>query len=195
MGMREYDKAWRKANPERIKAHRRKTYLKHRERILAEARARYAAFGKEDRRKYYGKKSAKAQKRWAERYPERRLSSQRAWYDRNLPKVLWKAAKYRAAKSGLPFDIEPSDVVIPKRCPVFGVELTRVRGKGPQPTSPTIDRIHPEMGYVRGNIAVISKWANDIKSYGTAAEHRQVAAWLDEQQCVHQIPGKPKGGK
>jgi hypothetical protein len=177
---REYDKAWRKANPDRIKAHARKTYLKHRERTLAKQRAKYAALSKEERRKYHGAPTSKeVYRRYYERNREAANARSRAWYNENIQKVLWAAAKRRAARFNLPFNIEPSDIEIPKRCPVFGVELTSARGLGAQPTSPSLDRIHPEMGYVRGNIAVISKRANDIKSYGTAAEHRQVAAWLD----------------
>ncbi len=191
--------AWAKANPDKVKAsarksylkhhenrvakmriHSRASYLKHRERTLAEQRAKYAALSKEDRRKYYGKKSTEAGKRWYHRNREAANATSRAWYNANLEKILWHAAKRRAVRLGLPFDIEPSDIVIPERCPVFGVEFTRAVGAGSKPTSPTLDRIHPEMGYVRGNIAVISKWANDVKSYGTAAEHRRVAEWMDE---------------
>jgi hypothetical protein len=175
-----YNKAWAKAHPDRVKAYARKTYLKHREHTLAKQRAKYAALSVDERRKMHGSKPSKeVRKRYQERHQERIAARGRAWYNENLPKVLWAAAKRRAARFGLPFDIEPSDIVIPRRCPVFGVEFTGAVGEGPRPTSPTLDRIHPEMGYVRGNIAVISKRANDIKSYGTAAEHCRVAEWLD----------------
>jgi hypothetical protein len=179
MNKREYLEAWKKANPDRIKAHARKTYLKHRDRVLAKQRAKYATLTVEERRKHRGPTSKEARKRYYERNREAANARSRAWYNENIQKMLWTAAKRRATRLGLPFAIEPSDIHIPKRCPVFGIELTGAVGAGPQPTSPTLDRIHPEMGYVRGNIAVISKRANDIKSYGTAAEHRQIAAWLD----------------
>jgi hypothetical protein len=177
-----YDRAWRDAHRDQINACQRKNYLKNRERRLEKMRVRYAALSEDERsemqkRKYVAGKEN--QKRYRKRNLERVTARGRAWYDANLQKTMWASAKRRAVKLGLPFNIDPSDIVIPKVCPVFGVEFTGASGKGPQPTSPTLDRIHPEMGYVRGNIAVISKRANDIKSYGTAAEHRQVAKWLE----------------
>lgn len=45
-------------------------------------------------------------------------------------------------------------------------------------TQPTIDRIIPALGYVPGNIVVISHRANRMKSDGTAEEHERIAAWL-----------------
>ena len=63
----------------------------------------------------------------------------------------------------------------------------RRRGSGPTrgrcwpgPGSPTLDRIVPSLGYVPGNVVVISHKANSIKSNATAAEIRAVADWLDD---------------
>jgi hypothetical protein len=44
--------------------------------------------------------------------------------------------------------------------------------------SPSLDRINPEKGYVRGNIAIISYRANRMKADGTADEHRLIAEWI-----------------
>jgi len=52
---------------------------------------------------------------------------------------------------------------------------------GARPDSPSVDRIRPELGYVPGNVAVISVKANFIKGNATAAEIRLVAEWLDKQ--------------
>lgn len=43
----------------------------------------------------------------------------------------------------------------------------------------SLDRIVPSLGYVPGNVAVISHRANRIKSDATADELRAVADWLD----------------
>lgn len=47
-----------------------------------------------------------------------------------------------------------------------------------QHSSPSIDRIIPELGYVRGNIAVISMRANKLKSDATSEELERISAWM-----------------
>ena len=42
------------------------------------------------------------------------------------------------------------------------------------PDSPSLDRIVPELGYVKGNIRVISNRANHLKSDATLEEHRKI---------------------
>jgi hypothetical protein len=41
--------------------------------------------------------------------------------------------------------------------------------------SPSIDRIIPSLGYVRGNVVIVSMRANRIKTDATDAELRRVA--------------------
>lgn len=85
---------------------------------------------------------------------------------RTPPEVyMFRAAKHRAKKKGLDFTISVTDIVIPKFCPITGLELKRNEGStNPIPTSPTLDRIDNTKGYVFGNIAVISNRANKHKS-------------------------------
>jgi hypothetical protein len=104
------------------------------------------------------------------------------WRAVNLPIVLWHAAKRRAVQCSIPFTIKPTDIIIPKRCPVFGKKLVRPMGRGRgkiTPDSPTLDRINPAKGYVASNIAVISHRANRLKSNATAKEHRRIAEWME----------------
>lgn len=77
-----------------------------------------------------------------------------------IEKKLWKAAKQRAKEKELQFNIELSDVVIPDTCPVFGTPMKR----------PSIDRIDSTLGYVKGNIRVVSWRANSLKNNATLAE-------------------------
>lgn len=90
---------------------------------------------------------------------------------------LFKAAKTRAKRRGLDFDLRRGDVVIPKRCPVLGIPLKSGDGK-PSDNSPTIDRIDSSRGYTSDNIAVISWRANTIKSNATPDEIRKLHEWL-----------------
>lgn len=88
-------------------------------------------------------------------------------------------ARMRAARFGVPFDLESSDIFIPEFCPVLGIKMEiGAGGRGFQPCSPNLDRIVPSLGYVRGNVAVISGRANKIKSNATAAELERIAAWM-----------------
>lgn len=82
---------------------------------------------------------------------------------------MWKDAKKRSINQNVPFDIEPSDIIIPKNCPALGIPLIRQTEK-PSDNSPTLDKIIPEKGYVKNNIVVISYKANAMKRNATLEE-------------------------
>lgn len=88
-----------------------------------------------------------------------------------------KDAKRRAQRDGVPFNLSVEDVVIPTHCPVLGLLLTKGRGRA-KAASPSLDRIVPALGYVPGNIAVISNRANTIKNDATAIELFSVAKYV-----------------
>lgn len=92
---------------------------------------------------------------------------------------LLAGARHRAKKFGLPFFLEIEDILIPRLCPALGLPIVRGSGGVHTPNSPTLDRIAPELGYVPGNVAVISRRANAIKQNATAEEISSVAIWLD----------------
>lgn len=83
---------------------------------------------------------------------------------RNEPVLLRKrtmlnSARKRAKALGLPFSISIEDIRIPDLCPITGVKLW----SGGRGTSGSLDRIVPELGYVKNNIGVISLAANQLK--------------------------------
>ena len=89
---------------------------------------------------------------------------------KNFPeKYIFIGAKYRAKKKGIPFNITIEDIVIPKVCPVFNKPFVYGYGRVNE-FSPSLDRIIPSKGYVKGNIIVISHRANMIKSNATINE-------------------------
>ena len=93
---------------------------------------------------------------------------------------------------GVPFSITPEDVVIPNFCPVLGIPLEPSIQHSTD-CSPTIDRLIPELGYVLGNIEVISHRANTIKGVGTSCEHRQIAKWQDAHDYRHPAQSRKRG--
>jgi len=52
------------------------------------------------------------------------------------------------------------------------VPLTRGTN-GPHKYSPSIDRMNPKLGYVKGNVRVISQLANGMKQHATLEEVEQ----------------------
>lgn len=106
---------------------------------------------------------------------EERYARAKIWKEQNqmgdfkkkLNRLL-ELAKGRAKAKGWEFSITIDDFKPTELCPLLGLPLDfSKRGKGPAPNSPTIDRIDPSIGYVPGNVWVISHKANTIKSNAT----------------------------
>ena len=101
----------------------------------------------------------------------------RGWDDRS---AMWSRAKYRAAHKGREFTITKEDIVIPERCPLLGIPLVCHRGKGSQQgNSPSLDRIDPTKGYIKGNVWVISNRANTLKNDATLTELKTLVENLE----------------
>lgn len=100
---------------------------------------------------------------------------------------IMRNTRSHAKRRNVVFDIEHSDIVIPDVCPILGIPLFKAGGK-PTPNSPSIDRIDPSKGYVKGNVWIVSWRANRIKKDGTVAEFRAIAtAWrskLEEMRLL-----------
>lgn len=107
----------------------------------------------------------------------KRQQWQRLWRMENWPRYLWYIAKKRAKEYDIPFTITPDDIIIPKRCPVFGHKF--IIGKnGGSDCSPSLDKIIPKLGYVKGNIIVISRRANRIKSDASLDELKKIVDYV-----------------
>jgi hypothetical protein len=92
----------------------------------------------------------------------------------------WRRIEKRAAELHLPCDILPADLVPTERCPVLGMRF--VYGDPTHPYSPSVDKLIPALGYVRGNVTVISRHANQMKSDSlSGSDLRAVADWLDKK--------------
>jgi len=95
----------------------------------------------------------------------------------NVEKHLLNSALKRARSKNLPFNLDQSDIIVPEICPVLDIPIKKGTGKV-SGNSPTLDRIKPELGYVKGNVVVISHKANSIKSNATSDEILKVGNWL-----------------
>ncbi len=76
--------------------------------------------------------------------------------------------KNSAIKQGIPFSITLDQIEQPEYCPVLGIKLNYAwggkEGHLRDPAKATIDKLVPELGYVPGNVFVISWRANKLKS-------------------------------
>lgn len=95
--------------------------------------------------------------------------------------VALQSAKARSKKKRLPFNIDTDYLIeiFPKdgKCPVFGIDM---EFGGNQNTSPSLDRIHPALGYVKGNVMWISGYANTLKSLNTLDTLRTLLAFYEK---------------
>lgn len=89
-----------------------------------------------------------------------------------------EGARARAKEKGLEYNLEHGDVFIPEHCPVLGIKL-KPGGPGGVDSSPTLDRINNTKGYVKGNVIVVSRLANQIKSTATYQQVRRVAEFYE----------------
>lgn len=103
----------------------------------------------------------------------------REFHKRNPVLKMLYSAKETAKRKGLPFNLTPEDIAIPDTCPVLGLELERSSGYREE-NSPSLDRLIPSLGYIKGNVSVISWRANKLKQEGSAAEHFKIAQWMME---------------
>lgn len=104
-------------------------------------------------------------------------------------KIMVQSAKYRAKRDGLPFSLKESDITIPDVCPVLGYKLA-AGDRHNHDFAPTIDRLKPELGYVAGNIIIVSYWANRIKNDATIDELVRIVNFYEtakEQQWASLI--------
>lgn len=111
---------------------------------------------------------------WEQDNKEKRNALRRDWAVRNPKQYLVGACKKAAKEKGVPFDLTADDFEIPAVCPVLGIALARGT-KDRTDASPSLDRIIPAKGYVRGNVIVVSWRANRIKHNASVAELRRVA--------------------
>jgi hypothetical protein len=169
-------KAYREANKEKLAA-RQKAYREaNKEKILAQDKA-YREANKE--------KILARRKAHYEANKETILAQKKAYREANKEKNMLRSARKRAEKNNLPFNltedylksIYPSDMI----CPVLGFEMSMgFDENGWTDTSPSLDRITPEKGYVQGNVVVVSMRANTIKRDATPEELRKVADFYEK---------------
>lgn len=93
----------------------------------------------------------------------------RWWNNVSHTKLLLYAARRRAKLHGIECSITEDDIIIPERCPILDIPIKRSKEKQTS-SSPSLDRVDPTLGYVKGNVRVISYKANACKSNMTSQQ-------------------------
>ena len=126
-------------------------------------------------------KTHKAQrKKTSRKYNKKKRKNDLVYY-------LLKQAKQRSKDYNLAFSIDREDIVIPEYCPVLGIKLF-FGNKTVKNNSPTVDKIIPALGYVKGNVRVISYRANHLKNNATLDEAEKIYLYIKRE--TERILGK-----
>jgi hypothetical protein len=100
--------------------------------------------------------------------------------------LMVRGARNRAKKKHLEFNIDHKHVrsLVVSHCPMLGIFLEwscwRGNGQGGLPNSPSLDRIDPTKGYIKGNVWIVSNKANMIKNNATHEELKLVTRAVGE---------------
>lgn len=117
--------------------------------------------------------------------PERSRRISREYFGKNPKQIMLNSARERAKIGGYACTIATKDIVIPEFCPLLGIRLEHNWGKKKlHAASPSLDKIVPALGYVPGNVWVISQRANHIKSNATLQELQTIVANLAKVVCL-----------
>jgi hypothetical protein len=171
----ERSKLYRQNNPEKEKE-RKKLYRQNNPEKLKESSKLYYQNNSEklkEREKLYRENNPEKEKERKKLYRQNNLEKEKErkkiYYQNNLEKQMIAHARHRAKEKQLPFDLQEGDIMVPEICPVLGIQLKTGEGNICD-TSPSLDRIVPGKGYVKGNVIVVSSKANLIKSNATPEE-------------------------
>ena len=118
---------------------------------------------------------------WRAKNPGKQGDYKRAWKAKHPRARLLARAKENARARGMNFDLSIEDIFIPDVCPIT---LQPLSFEGPKEHRPSIDRIRNHLGYVKGNVLIVSERANRIKQDASIDEIRRMAAvygWFSDE--------------
>lgn len=105
--------------------------------------------------------------------------------------LLLADVRRRARNAGEPCDLTIDDLIAPEFCPALGIRLDWEAGVRAD-NLPSVDKIDPAGGYMRGNVAIISFRANRLKNNATLAEVEGIARYMrDQSRSSASQPSRP----
>lgn len=115
-------------------------------------------------------------------YRAKRKATASGWASMVIPMI-----RSRAARKGIECSITAEDLVVPEVCPILNVPF--VFGDGSNALAPSVDRMIPSFGYVKGNVSVISQRANRMKTDCLDPDaFRRLADWIEGKRKASSKP-------
>lgn len=150
-------------------------------------------------RRYKAENKEKVKAAWTEYNSRPEVIERKAeWHQENQRKRsiptriqdMVTRAKNRALEKGVPFSLTREDIEYVETCPLLEIPLNWEGGPRDKNT-PSLDRIIPEKGYVKGNVRIISNLANMMKSYANSEEiklfTKNIGNYMENEDIVRTI--------
>lgn len=147
------------------------------------------------------KTSNDRQKQWRKNNPEKYAKQKERWklnrklkFPKGLPvyhkrkesetdlefiKRTWSRRKATANSKNKYFTINFTDIEWVEFCPITGYKID-YSGKDYE-KSWSLDRLNSNLGYIPGNVFILSRRANRIKNDGTLEEHKKIVEWMQNK--------------
>jgi hypothetical protein len=131
-------------------------------------------------------RTKEANKAWAKANRDKMRGYYLAWERRNPRHTMVERARSSAKQRSLEFTITVDSLVWPTHCPIFGIELCYERDKKAphRDNYPTFDRWDNAVGYVPGNVFVISWLANRMKWHATIEQLEAILRYMKEKPAL-----------
>ncbi|MAJ22742.1 MAG: hypothetical protein CBC24_02665 [Candidatus Pelagibacter sp. TMED64] len=106
---------------------------------------------------------------------------------RGIAVTACKASKRRAKIKNLPFNLTSNylESIYPKNsvCPILGYTM-KVSNISLGKLSPTLDRIDPRLGYVKGNVEFVTNIANLMMTSATGRDIKRFVKWATKRYNI-----------
>jgi len=106
---------------------------------------------------------------------------------RGIAVTACKSSKRRARDKNLPFNLTSDylESIFPKNCicPILGYKM-KVSNITLGKLSPTLDRINPRLGYIKGNVEFVSNIANCMMTSATGRDIKRFVKWASKKYNI-----------
>jgi hypothetical protein len=106
---------------------------------------------------------------------------------RGIAVTACKASKRRARDKNLPFNLTSDylESIFTKNCicPILGYKM-KVSNITLGKLSPTLDRINPRLGYIKGNVEFVSNIANCMMTSATGRDIKRFVKWASKKYNI-----------
>jgi hypothetical protein len=129
----------------------------------------------EARRKYHRERNRVFMREKRRADPAAARIREADYRERNPAGRLLQSTRQSSKLKNLEHNITINDLKLPEYCPYLGIKIDYTAGNGKTMLKPSVDRIDPTKGYIKGNVEVISSLANTMKNKSTTEQLQKFA--------------------